>query len=202
MQRTTTDHRHPVLSRTCQAADRLRPTAGDQDHVNSRSPAAPCGSSNKTACSTKRAGELYSCVLVLGERQVGGEQHPARCAETTGQISEGLRLTSTLSRLLDPSFPGLAPRPQRSRGPERLLWRTNSLPLLSGFMGAPQRPLRGAPEERWASWQGQTGQEPRAKTSKYRGCCQSSQDRGEWGEESLILSFLSARLLQSLGSFS
>lgn len=64
-------------------------------------------------------------------------------------------------------------------------------------------PPKGLSEERQRS-DGLLGKVRQAKSQDFQvpRCCQSSQDRGGWDEKSLILSFLSARLLQSLGSFS
>lgn len=95
-----------------------------------------------------------------------------------GPISEG-RLTSTLSHCLMDLCPGLAPRPQRR------LWRTNSLPLLSDFMGSPK-----ASEERQRS-DGLLGKvrQPRAKTSKYRGVANHPKTE-RMGRKELDSSFL------------
>lgn len=138
--------------------------------------------SKKTACSKEDLlpGWPTASCTVLGGRQVGEEQHPGRSAETTGQISEE-RVTSNAIPFLDPSRPGLAHRPQR------LLWRTNSLPLLSDFMGAPQG-LGGAPEERWASWQGQTAKSQDFQVPRVLPIIPRPEG---WDERSLILlSFL------------
>lgn len=123
--------------------------------------------------------ELYS---VSGKWE--GSDTRARSAETTGQISEE-RLTSTLSRILIHSVQAWHIVRSASAGPERLLWRTNSLPLLSDFMGTPQG-LIGAPEERWASWQGQTAKSQDFQVPRVLPII--PRPRG-WDEESLILLF-------------
>lgn len=158
------------LVSACQAADRLRPTAGDQDHVNPRSPAAPLSNSNKTACSTggrARRAQAGQRRAVLGEqRQVGGGQHPGRCAETARPNLRGATdqhaiplLDGSLSRIGTSS----AATPLADQFPT----------ITVGFYGVPQG-LRGAPEERWASWQGQTAKSQDFQVPR---CCQPSQDR-------------------------